>query len=94
MPAGNLRCDDDRDAVIKILWEDPIARVRCHEVPLRLKKGDEYLDLQHLDAGVQRVLGPMSPTGGELPRSAVTEATWKRLLACLSAASSRPVVPR
>jgi hypothetical protein len=69
-----------------ILWDDPIAAVCGTDLPARLGRGDEYLDLQRLEAGPQRALRSMTPTGGELSRNAVRPGTWDRLMAHLDGA--------
>jgi hypothetical protein len=71
-----------------ILWEDPIAAVRGTDLPAKLGRGDEYLDLQHLETGLQRAARCMTPTGGELSRSAVCPRTWERLMAHLGGVPS------
>lgn len=73
----------NREGIMQALWEDPIAGVTGRDMPARLRRGDEYVDLQHLEAGVQRALGSMAPTGGELARMAVRADTWARLLVYL-----------
>ena len=73
----------DREGIMQALREDPIARLTCRDIPDRLRRGDEYLDLQRLDVGVQRAQGTMIPTGGELARTAVRADTWARLLVYL-----------
>jgi hypothetical protein len=77
----------DRDQIMAILWDDPIATVRGTDLPARLARGEEYLDLQHLETGVQRAARSMTPTGGELSRNAVRPGTWDRLMAHLNAFS-------
>jgi hypothetical protein len=73
----------DREGILRELWADPIAGTLWRAIPARLRKGEEYLDLQHLERGVQRAEAAMSPTGGELPRVAVEQRTWVRLLTYL-----------
>ena len=70
----------NRESILQTLWGDPIAGVVGHDVPLRLQRGEEYLDLQRLEFGVQVARANMSPTGGELSRKAVRAATWDKLL--------------
>lgn len=45
-----------------------------------LNDGDEYLDLAHLDRGVQHVHRVPVLEAGLLPRKAVTERTWRAVL--------------
>ncbi len=74
----------DRNLILKTLWEDPIAAVAGRAIPERLRRGEEYIDLQRLQVGVQRAQHVMSPTGGELPRKAVQAGTWTKILAQLA----------
>jgi hypothetical protein len=78
----------DRDQIMAILWDDPIAAVCGTDVPAKLGRGDEYLDLQRLETGLQRAAHSMTPTGGELSRRAVHPRTWERLMAQLGGAQS------
>ena len=89
MPVATLKRASIREAILETLWGDPIARVLGHDIPRRLEAGDEYLDLQRPEAGVQRASGTMSPTGGELSRKAVQPATWDKLLAYVGRAATR-----
>lgn len=88
MPVVSPKPAFNREAILETLWRDPIARVLGHDVPTRLQPGEEYLDLQRLEAGVQHAAGTMSPTGGELSRKAVQPATWDKLLASLGSRSA------
>jgi hypothetical protein len=86
--SANSQLSRDRNLILRTLWEDPIAAVLGRAIPERLGKGEEYIDLQRLQAGVQRALHMMAPTGGELPRKAVQAGTWTKILAQLEASAS------
>ena len=43
-----------RDTILKLLSDDEIARVSSVEDSSGLPEGEEYLDLESLDQGVQR----------------------------------------
>lgn len=73
----------DRDGILKVLRADPIAHADHYAQPLFLARGEEYLDLQHLAAGVQHATHMMMATGGELSRKAVRPGTWDKLLSYL-----------
>ena len=73
-----------RDSVLKLLSDDEVASVSTAETATRLSDGDEYLDLEHLDQGVRMAPGVMTPVGRVLPRKAVHESTWTRILARLA----------
>jgi len=65
---------------LKLLSDDEVASVNLAETTALLAEGDEYLDLAHLDKGVRRAKGKTAKTGRVLPKIAVHEATWKKLL--------------
>jgi hypothetical protein len=75
-----------RDKLLKLLSDDEIARVSTAESADRLEPGAEYLDLEALDQGVRRALGSDTPMGRILPRKAVQEETWGRILSELDRA--------
>ena len=73
-----------RDTILKLLSDEENARVSTGEAASRLTEGAEYLDLQHLDRGVQHAGITM---GHVLPRSAVSDQTWNKILAHLDGAT-------
>jgi 2TM domain len=77
-----------RDTIMKLLSDEEIARVSTGEAAARLGEGAEYLDLQHLDRGVQRATTVSQvPMGHILARSAVSAETWSKILARLHGGS-------
>ena len=76
-----------RNGVMNSLSDDEAASVSNAECAASLTEGAEYLDLQHLDQGVQRAQGS-TDMGRVLPRSAVHEATWAKILQVVGEASS------
>jgi hypothetical protein len=79
---------ETRDRVLKLLSDDEVANVSTAEAAARLFEGDEYLDLERLEQGVQRATGTTAPMGRVLPRKAVHETTWSRILKQLQASGS------
>ena len=69
-----------RERVLNLMSDEEIARVSTAEAAPRLENGEEYLDLEALDRGVQRAFRPGTPMGRVLPRRAVEERTWGRIL--------------
>lgn len=69
-----------RESVLTLLSDEEVARVSTAEAA-GLQDGDEYLDLEHLAHGVRRAIGTTTPMGGVLPRKAVHERTWSKILA-------------
>jgi phosphoserine aminotransferase len=74
-----------RDTIMKLLSDEEIAKVSNAETAYALVEESEYLDLEHLDKGVQRAQSGMQVSiGNALPRTAVSQDTWDKLLAQLS----------
>ena len=73
-----------RDTLLKLLSDEEIAKVSTAETASGLSPGDEYIDLEHLDQGVRRSDPATKVTMGHVvPRSAVSAASWTRILAHL-----------
>ncbi|MEO7734887.1 MAG: hypothetical protein ABIY55_28285 [Kofleriaceae bacterium] len=70
-----------RDAILALLSDEEAARVSSAEGRNDLRVGDEYIDLQHLDQGVQQAFWPTKHEGNLLPRTAVLAATWQKIQA-------------
>jgi hypothetical protein len=77
-----------RESVLKLLSHDEVAKVSTAEAADHLSAGDEYLDLEHLEHGVQRAGGTPTPMGHVLPRKAVHENTWTKILMLVKPASA------
>ncbi|MGA2083089.1 MAG: hypothetical protein ABSH53_21115 [Holophaga sp.] len=74
-----------RDTILNLLSDDEVARVSTAEAAVNLAVGDEFLDLEHLERGVLKA-GRVPPAmGGVLPRKAVHEKTWAKILKQLKA---------
>ena len=68
-----------RDAILGLLSDEELARVSSAEGRNDLAMGDEYVDLQHLDHGIQQAFGPTKHEGNLLPRAAVHATTWQKI---------------
>ena len=75
-----------RAGVLALLSDDEIASVSNAESAERLKEGEEYLDLEHLDQGVRRAVAASADMGRVLPKGAIQEATWSKILKVAGAA--------
>jgi hypothetical protein len=74
-----------RDTILGLLSDEETARVSTAEGVSGLTEGAEYLDLEHLDRGVQRANAAVAVTMGHvLPRSAVRVETWRKILSQLA----------
>ncbi|CAN5454955.1 hypothetical protein BH09MYX1_BH09MYX1_26810 [soil metagenome] len=74
-----------RDAILKLLSDEEVARVSTKEGGPALATGDEYVDLEHLHQGVRRMDATTKVKIGDvLPRSAVADTTWSKICARLA----------
>lgn len=69
-----------RDGIMNLLSDDEVASVSTAETAQRLADGDEYLDLEQLEQGVRRAPLTPTPMGRVLPRKAVHQDTWSKIL--------------
>ena len=74
-----------RDTILKLMSDEEIARVSTAEAASGLSDDAEYLDLEHIDRGIQRA-NPATKIamGHVVPRSAVSDGTWTKILAQLA----------
>jgi hypothetical protein len=77
-----------RESILKLLSDNENGSVATAETAAHLLDGDEYLDLEQLQHGVQRAPGSALPMGQVLPRKAVHANTWGKILAQLAVSSS------
>ncbi|MEQ1670966.1 MAG: hypothetical protein ABL893_08920 [Hyphomicrobium sp.] len=70
-----------RDTILALLSDEENARVSTAEAAREMAAGSEYLDLNHLELGLQRVAAvTVVDMGHVLPRDAVSGDTWGRIL--------------
>jgi hypothetical protein len=70
-----------RESIIRLLTDAEVARVSRAEETTRLVEGDEYVDLEDLGSGVHQVNARSRvELGHALPRSAVSDATWAKIV--------------
>jgi len=70
-----------REKILELLTDTEVAKVSRAEDAPRLTEGDEYVDLADLGAGVQQVQATLRTSPGHaLPRSAVSDATWAKIV--------------
>ena len=72
-----------RESVLKLLSDAEVASVSTAEAAARLLEGEEYLDLELLDRGVQQATKSAAVMGHVLPRRAVHKDTWSKILKLL-----------
>lgn len=70
-----------REAIMNLLSNEEIARVSTAETAVQMVETAEYIDLEHLDLGVQHATAATKvDMGNVLPRSAVQDVTWCKIL--------------
>jgi hypothetical protein len=79
----------NRDLMMKMLSDEEIAAVSMAESAPGLTDGEEYIDLTDIGGGVRRAHGPVE-MAHVLPRRAVSEATWNKILSQLWADGRDP----
>jgi len=89
MKTDNRTAYVTRETILQLLSDDEVATVSTAETAPRLSAGDEYVDLEHLDDGVRRAGGMIESMGRLLPKKAVHEATWAKILTKLPVAHAR-----
>ena len=82
-----------RDGVMRLLSDDEAASVSNAESAAHLDEGDEYLDLEHLDEGVRNADSLIIDMGRVLPRKAIHQITWSKILAVVGGAPNRDAAP-
>ena len=74
-----------RERVLNLLSDEETAKVSMKETATTLIAGDEYLDLEHLEQGIQQANSTTSVSANNiLPRSAVLAATWSKINTALA----------
>ena len=70
-----------RNAVLQLLSDEEVARVSNAETAAQLADGEDYIDLARPERGALRASASTTITMTEvLPRSAVSEETWAKLI--------------
>ena len=73
-----------RNTILLLLSDDEVASVSTAETALSLQDGAEFIDLELLEKGVLKASGATAIMGRVLPRKAVHEVTWKKILKVLA----------
>jgi hypothetical protein len=77
-----------RESILKLLSDDEVSSVCTVETAPSLAANDEFVDLEQLERGVQKAQGAGPVMGTILPRKAVHEKTWSKILTALAAFSN------
>jgi hypothetical protein len=75
-----------REAILELLTDAEVAKVSNAEGAFKLEDGQNFVDLENLDLGVQKANANTVPAmGNVVPRSAVSDATWAKVAAAVAA---------
>ena len=78
-----------REKILKLLSDDEVAAVSTAETADHLAPGDEFIDLNQFDLGVQKGPRSKTPMSHILPKKSVHTDTWKKIVAQLPATAAR-----
>lgn len=78
-----------KDAILKVLTDEETARVSTVEAAMKLHDGAEYIDLEHLDKGVQISNSAAHSTAKSalttiIPKSAISKESWQKIVAYIT----------
>lgn len=70
-----------KDEILMLLTDAEIGKVSMAETKTSLPASEQYIDLDHLDAGIQTSSDKgMSALANIIPRSAVAPKTWDKIV--------------
>ena len=78
-----------RNAILKLLSDDEVRRVSVAEAGPTLADGEEYVDLERLDRGVQYAHANTNHMGRLVPRRSVHTGTWNAIISHLLSSMSK-----
>jgi hypothetical protein len=82
--ADELSESPHRDRILALLTHEETARISNVKAQLSLLSGDEYLDLDRLDRGLQCAIEPTESQGRRvIRRKSVRPAAWTQIMATL-----------
>ncbi len=80
-----------RHAVLELLSDEEVARVSNAETAAQLADGEDYIDLARPERGALRASASTKISLAEvLPRSAVSEETWAKLIVAVHQGWTEP----
>ena len=85
MATSTTSKQSSKEAVLMLLSDAETGQVSAAEGKPALHAGEPYVDLDNLAAGVQTAGDGIVPVANIIPRSAVTPATWERIVTKLKA---------
>ncbi len=78
-----------REKILKLLSDNEVSAVSTAETADHLAPGDEFIDLNKFELGVQKGPRSKTPMGHVLPKKSVHTGTWQKIVAQLHAEAAR-----
>jgi hypothetical protein len=72
-----------RAAILDLLSAEEVAHVTTAHTAHWLNADEEFLDLEHVDRGIRRASCVTAPACYVLPRTAVSDETWRQIVSRL-----------
>jgi|HubBroStandDraft_6_1064221.scaffolds.fasta_scaffold643932_2 hypothetical protein len=73
-----------RAAILELLSCEEVASLTAPHPAHWLNADEEFLDLEHVDRGIRRASAVAAPAGHLLPRTAVSDETWRQIVSRLN----------
>jgi hypothetical protein len=68
-----------KEEILELLSDVEIARVSNVEANGPLEEGAEFVDLDHIDRGIQQAHGELRQVHTVVTRASVSDETWRRI---------------
>lgn len=89
MNTNTMKFAVTREAILNLLTDAEVANVSRDEGQPRLARGDEFVDLEHLDLGIQKArFSPLVELDTAVAHGSVSDATWAKIVQAVTAAAS------
>lgn len=89
MNPNTMKLAVTREAILNLLTDAEVANVSRDEGQPRLGRGDEFVDLERIDLGIQKSqFSPLVELDTAVARGAVSDATWAKIVKAVAAGAS------
>jgi hypothetical protein len=85
MESNNKKEYITRQEILDMLSDEEVTKVAIEEEPSHFFEGDEYIDLENLEKGVQKFSAALKKNSNNiLAHGAVSDETWGKIIEKLS----------
>ncbi|MEO8550775.1 MAG: hypothetical protein ABI678_12405 [Kofleriaceae bacterium] len=78
-----------REAILNLLTDAEVANVSRDEGQPRLARGDEFVDLERIDLGIQKSkFSPLVELDTAVAHGSVSDATWAKIVKAVAVTAS------